>query len=85
MKLILIYFLNFKKDTGEVKTKPAQNGLKSLRETGLIPDLLICRSKKPLNEALRAKISAFSQLESDEIIDVYDCSNIYQVCLHIFS
>lgn len=71
-------------DTGEVKTKPAQNGLKSLRETGLIPDLLICRSKKPLNDALRAKISAFSQLESDEIIDVFDCSNIYQVPILLY-
>jgi CTP synthase len=69
------------KETGEIKTKPAQNGLRNLRETGLIADLLMCRSKRPLTEALRSKIAGFSQLEPNEIIDVCDCSNIYKVPL----
>jgi CTP synthase len=89
-KLILSYrtgIINFEvtkllhEETGEIKTKPAQNGLRSLRETGLIPDLLMCRSKKPLTEAIKLKIAGFSQLEPEEIIDVCDCSNIYKVPL----
>src|SRR5438105_15750521 len=69
------------KSTGEKKTKPAQNGLKKLRETGLVPDLLMLRSEMPLSDMLREKIMGFSQLENEQICDVYHVSNIYKVPL----
>uniref|UniRef100_A0A183BQY9 CTP synthase n=1 Tax=Globodera pallida TaxID=36090 RepID=A0A183BQY9_GLOPA len=58
-----------------------ENGIRSLRETGLIPDVLMCRSQKPITAALRAKIAAFAQLEPTEIFDVYDCPSVYNVPL----
>ena len=69
----------FSEETGEIKTKPAQNGIKVLRMAGLNADLLMCRCKNPINAKLRKKIADFSNLEPDEIIDVHNCSNIYKV------
>lgn len=54
-------------NSGEVKTKPAQNGIQKLRETGLFPDLLICRSDLPMNSMIRNKISKFSQVNPKNV------------------
>uniref|UniRef100_A0A914GXE6 CTP synthase n=1 Tax=Globodera rostochiensis TaxID=31243 RepID=A0A914GXE6_GLORO len=80
-RFLTVHVTKLLHEEGEIKTKPAQNGIRSLRETGLIPDLLMCRSQKPITPALRAKIAAFSQLEPTEIFDVYDCPSVYNVPL----
>ncbi|VDK85138.1 unnamed protein product [Litomosoides sigmodontis] len=69
------------KSTGEQKTKPMQNSMRNLRASGLTPDLLVCRSERPINIALREKIAAFGMVELEQIICVHDVSNIYQVPL----
>ncbi|EJW79292.1 hypothetical protein WUBG_09800 [Wuchereria bancrofti] len=69
------------KSTGELKTKPMQNSMRNLRASGLTPDLLVCRSERPLNKALREKIAAFGMVELQQVIGVHDVSNIYKVPL----
>ncbi|CAG9540216.1 unnamed protein product [Cercopithifilaria johnstoni] len=66
---------------GELKTKPMQNSMRNLRAGGLTPDLLVCRSERPLNKALREKIAAFGMVELEQVIGVHDVSNIYKVPL----
>uniref|UniRef100_A0A183BQY6 CTP synthase n=1 Tax=Globodera pallida TaxID=36090 RepID=A0A183BQY6_GLOPA len=59
-RFLTVHVTKLLHEEGEIKTKPAQNGIRSLRETGLIPDVLMCRSQKPITAALRAKIAAFA-------------------------
>ena len=60
---------------------PAQDGLEKLGKAGLQLDLLMCRSREQLPVATRKKVSDFSGLELNEVIDVYDCANLYKVPL----
>lgn len=55
------------KSTGEQKTKPMQNSMRNLRASGLTPDLLVCRSERPINKALREKIAAFGMVELEQV------------------
>jgi CTP synthase len=67
--------------TGEQKTKPCQHSVKILREAGLKPDLLMCRSEQPVDEATRKKLSLFCQVQPDAVISLSDISNLYKVPL----
>lgn len=67
--------------TGEQKTKPCQHSVKLLREAGLKPDMLLCRSEQPLEEPTRAKLSLFCQVPVENVISLHDISNIYRVPL----
>mmetsp|Transcript_43440 Transcript_43440/g.93060 ORF Transcript_43440/g.93060 Transcript_43440/m.93060 type:complete len:599 (-) Transcript_43440:76-1872(-) len=67
--------------TGEQKTKPCQHSVKLLREAGLKPDLIFCRSEQILEEATRRKLSTFCQVPTGCIASLYDVSNIYRVPL----
>merc|ERR1712187_599809 len=67
--------------TGEQKTKPCQHSVKTMREAGLKPDLLICRSERPLEEATRRKLSLFCQVMPECVISLHDLSNLYHVPL----
>lgn len=67
--------------TGEQKTKPCQHSVKVLREAGLKPDLLMCRSEQQVDEATRKKLSLFCQVAPDAVISLCDISNLYQVPL----
>lgn len=53
--------------SGEIKTKPAQNGIQKLRETGLFPDLIMCRNDFPMSVDIRNKISKFSQIDPQRV------------------
>lgn len=67
--------------TGEQKTKPCQHSVKLLREAGLKPDMLFCRSEQPLEEATRRKLSLFCQVPPEGVVSLHDISNIYRVPL----
>lgn len=67
--------------TGEQKTKTCQHSVKLLREAGLKPDLLLCRSEKPVQEETRRKLSLFCQVPKESVISMHDISNIYRVPL----
>ena len=64
---------------GETKTKPTQHSVKELRSIGIQPDILICRSEKPLSLSDRAKIALFTNVEKEGVISLEDAKSIYQI------
>lgn len=66
---------------GEQKSKPTQHGIQELRAAGLQPDLILCRSTKPLERGTQAKISLFCMVPASHVVSVHDVSNLYQVPL----
>ena len=65
----------------ELKTKPTQHSVKALREIGLLPDILICRSDRELPDAIKAKIALFCDVDRSEVISAADARCIYEVPL----
>ncbi|MCK5876628.1 MAG: CTP synthase, partial [Candidatus Marithrix sp.] len=65
----------------ELKTKPTQHSVKELRSIGIQPDILLCRSSRPLPEKDRKKISLFTSVEENAVISVLDADSIYRVPL----
>jgi len=66
---------------GELKTKPTQHSVKELRAIGIQPDVLLCRSEKPLPDDERRKIGLFCNLPAERVIPALDLTTIYQVPL----
>jgi len=64
---------------GEVKTKPTQHSVKELRSIGIQPDILICRSERPLEESEKRKIALFTNVEEQAVINSLDARTIYEV------
>jgi CTP synthase len=64
---------------GELKTKPTQHSVKALLEYGIQPDILVCRTEKPLNKEIRRKVALFCNVEPDAVIESIDASTIYDV------
>ncbi len=69
------------KSAGELKTKPTQHSVKELREIGIQPDILVCRSEYPLDDSIRKKIALFCNVDKNSVINAIDASTIYQVPL----
>ncbi len=65
----------------ELKTKPTQHSVKTLLESGIQPDVLVCRTEHPLNSSLKRKIARFCNVERDAVIESMDASTIYEVPL----
>ncbi|MDE3110537.1 MAG: CTP synthase [Acidobacteriota bacterium] len=70
---------------GELKTKPTQHSVKELLSIGIQPDLLICRSDRPLGADLKAKIALFCNVAESAVISATDVANIYEVPLSLAS
>jgi len=66
---------------GELKTKPTQHSVKMLLEYGVQPDILVCRTEKPLSKEIRRKVALFCNVEADAVIESIDADSIYQVPL----
>ena len=66
---------------GELKTKPTQHSVRDLREIGIQPDVLLCRSEKPLSRELRGKIALFCNVKETAVISAQDVDTIYEVPL----
>ncbi len=66
---------------GELKTKPTQHSVKDLREIGIAPDILLCRSDRPLSYDLRSKIALFCNVKESAVISAQDVDTIYEVPL----
>ena len=69
---------------GEQKTKPTQHTVKELRGLGIIPDILVCRSEKPLEDETRAKLAAFCHVGTDAVVSAHDVSNLYQIPISLY-
>ena len=66
---------------GEVKTKPTQHSVRELMEIGIQPDILICRTERPLSEDVKRKIALYSNVEFGAVIESRDVPTIYQIPL----
>ena len=64
---------------GELKTKPTQHSVRTLREIGIQPDILVCRSEHRLSKDIREKIGLFCNVETESVIEGRDASTIYEV------
>jgi CTP synthase len=64
---------------GELKTKPTQHSVKTLLESGVQPDIIVCRTQKPLNENLKKKIALFCNVAPSSVIEGIDAESIYDV------
>jgi len=68
---------------GELKSKPTQHSVKELREVGIQPDFLICRSEKEIPSELKSKIGLFCSVHPENVIGATDSSSIYEVPLSL--
>ena len=64
---------------GELKTKPTQHSVKTLMESGIQADILVCRTEHHLSEELRHKLALFCNVHKDAVIESIDASTIYDV------
>lgn len=76
--LTLIPYLKAAK---ELKTKPTQHSVKMLSETGVHPDILVCRTEEPLHNDIKRKIALFCNVKQEAVIEAMDASTIYEVPL----
>ena len=78
---IHLTWVPFIKTAGEVKTKPTQHSVKALREIGIQPDILLCRTENFLSEDIKAKIALFCNVEVAAVFTAKDVECIYEVPL----
>lgn len=69
------------KSAEELKTKPTQHSVKELRSIGIQPDVIVCRSDRPLGHKIREKIALFCDIDKDAVIPNLDAETIYDVPL----
>jgi len=78
MHLTLIPYV---KSADEIKTKPTQHSVGTLREIGILPDILVCRTEKSLSDEVKEKISLFCNVRKEAVIEAKDVESIYQLPL----
>ncbi|WP_303710237.1 CTP synthase [Phascolarctobacterium succinatutens] len=64
---------------GEMKTKPTQHSVKELRSIGISPDIIVCRSEKPISKEMREKMAMFCDVDPDAVIQNLTARSIYEV------
>jgi CTP synthase len=67
--------------SGEQKTKPTQHSVTELRSRGIQPDIIVCRSDKPISEGLKRKISLLCDVATNAVVSAVDARNIYEIPL----
>nr|NIP32395.1 CTP synthase [Candidatus Saccharibacteria bacterium]NIV04109.1 CTP synthase [Calditrichia bacterium]NIS38666.1 CTP synthase [Candidatus Saccharibacteria bacterium]NIV71332.1 CTP synthase [Calditrichia bacterium]NIV97835.1 CTP synthase [Candidatus Saccharibacteria bacterium] len=75
----LVSYLPIPDKVGEMKTKPTQYAARTLNSAGINPDIIICRSSKPLDDPRKEKISIFCSVEKEDIISGPDADTVYEV------
>src|SRR5215218_1026396 len=76
--LTLIPYLKAAK---ELKTKPTQHSVKMMSESGVFPDVIVCRTEEPLNDDIKRKIALFCNVKQEAVIEAQDAATIYEVPL----
>jgi CTP synthase len=74
--LTLIPYLS---SAGELKTKPTQHSVKALQESGVLADILVCRTEHSIPDDMRRKIALFCNVEKNDVIEAMDAETIYDV------
>ena len=79
---IHVTLIPYLRKAGEIKTKPTQHSVGKLREIGIIPDMLICRTEMHIDKDARRKISLFCNVDEEAVIEAFDVAHtIYEVPL----
>jgi CTP synthase len=78
---IHVTLVPYLKASGEVKTKPSQHSVNTLRSIGIQPDLLVCRTERPLGKGERLKLAQFTNVEPESVIESIDISCLYEAPL----
>jgi CTP synthase len=79
---ILVAYLPVPSNIGEMKTKPAQQAIRTLNESGIFPDFVLCRAPVPLDAIRKKKIETYSNIPSENIISAPDVKTIYRIPLN---
>ncbi|WP_366923672.1 CTP synthase [Metallumcola ferriviriculae] len=78
---IHVTLVPFLQAAGEAKTKPTQHSVKELRSIGIQPDVIVCRSEKPISKEMEEKIALFCDIDKNAVIQAVDADSIYEVPL----
>lgn len=76
---IHVTLVPYLKASGEVKTKPSQHSVNTLRSIGIQPDILVCRTERPLGKSERLKLAQFTNVEPEAVIESIDMPVLYEV------
>jgi len=76
---IHVTLVPFIKSAGEIKTKPTQHSVAALRQIGIMPDIIVCRTEKALTKDAKEKIALFCNVDADCVINAVDAKTIYEV------
>ena len=79
--LIQVSLIPYLKASGEMKTKPTQMSVRQLQNMGIWPDILVCRSDYPLDDAMREKIAMFCNVKKEHVLQNLDADSLYEVPL----
>jgi len=79
--VIHLTLVPYLQSAGELKTKPTQHSVKMLQESGVQPDIIVCRTEHPLPQDIRRKIALFCNVEQSSVIEAMDAETIYDVPL----
>ena len=82
---IHVTLIPFISSSEEIKTKPTQHSVKQLMQSGIIPDIIVCRTNKHLEDSHKAKIALFCNLPKQNVFENFDEPNIYNVPLMLES
>lgn len=77
--VIHLTYIPYLAAAGELKTKPTQHSVKTMLEQGVQPDIIVCRTERPLTEGIRHKIALFCNVEPSSVIESIDAKTIYEV------
>ena len=80
---VLITYLPIPSHIEEMKTKPTQQAIRLLSESGIFPDFIICRAKKPLDIVRKKKIETYANIVSENVISEPDINTVYQIPLDL--
>jgi CTP synthase len=79
---VLITYLPIPTHIHEMKTKPTQQAIRRLSESGIFPDFILCRAREPLDEVRKKKIETYANIDADCIISAPDISTLYSIPLN---
>ncbi len=81
MLVVHLTLIPYLASAGELKTKPTQHSVKELQESGIQPDIIVCRTEHPINDDIRRKIALFCNVDTRSVIEAMDAKTIYEVPL----
>lgn len=83
LSYVLVTYLPIPSHIEEMKTKPTQQAIRLLSESGIFPDFIICRAKKPLDVIRKKKIETYANISSEHVISEPDIETVYQIPLDL--